>query len=72
MRSTKQTLRPLDAACSCYTCANYSARICDIWIAATKSSAARLGTIHNLHYYLSLMRLMRDAIEQSRFDAFSG
>ena len=32
--------------------------------------AARLGTIHNLHQYLSLMLSMRAAIEQRRFDAF--
>ena len=31
---------------------------------------ARLNTIHNLHYYLQLMREMREAIEQHRFDAF--
>ena len=33
--------------------------------------AARLGTIHNLHFYLSLMRTMREAIEERRFDAFA-
>ena len=33
--------------------------------------AARLGTIHNLYYYLSLMQAIREAIEQSRFAAFS-
>jgi queuine tRNA-ribosyltransferase len=29
-----------------------------------------LNTIHNLHYYLQLMREMRDAIETHTFDAF--
>jgi queuine tRNA-ribosyltransferase len=33
--------------------------------------AARLGTIHNLHYYLQLMGAMREAIAGGRFDAFA-
>jgi queuine tRNA-ribosyltransferase len=32
--------------------------------------AARLGTIHNLFHYLSLMQTMRDAIAEQRFDHF--
>jgi queuine tRNA-ribosyltransferase len=31
---------------------------------------AQLNTIHNLHYYLELMREMREAIETRTFDAF--
>ena len=31
---------------------------------------ARLNTIHNLYYYLELMREMRTAIEEHRFEAF--
>ena len=31
---------------------------------------ARLATIHNLHYYLSLMGEVREAIAQGRFEAF--
>jgi queuine tRNA-ribosyltransferase len=30
----------------------------------------RLGTIHNLYYYLNLMKEMREAILEERFDAF--
>jgi queuine tRNA-ribosyltransferase len=32
---------------------------------------ARLNTIHNLHYYQELMRAIRNAIEQGRFEAFA-
>jgi queuine tRNA-ribosyltransferase len=32
--------------------------------------AARLGTIHNLYFYISLMKSIREAIDQSRFDEF--
>ena len=32
---------------------------------------ARLNTIHNLHYYLSLMQRARDSIRQGRFEDFA-
>jgi queuine tRNA-ribosyltransferase len=61
---------PLDPACSCYTCANYSRAYLRHLDKCGEILAARLGTIHNLHRYLSLMQSMRAAIEQRRFDAF--
>jgi queuine tRNA-ribosyltransferase len=62
--------RPLDAACSCYTCAHYSRAYLRHLDKCGEILAARLGTIHNLHHYLSLMQSMRAAIEQQRFSAF--
>ena len=61
---------PLDPACSCYTCCNYSRAYLRHLDKCGEILAARLGTIHNLHQYLSLMQSMRAAIEQRRFDAF--
>ncbi len=63
--------RPLDEACGCYTCANYSRSYLRHLDRCGEILAARLGTIHNLYYYLSLMQSIRAAIEQSRFDEFS-
>jgi queuine tRNA-ribosyltransferase len=63
--------RPLDERCACYTCTNYSRAYLRHLDKCGEILAARLGTIHNLHFYLSLMQAMRDAIEQRRFGAFA-
>ncbi len=62
--------RPLDANCPCYTCANYTRSYLRHLDRCGEILAARLGTIHNLFHYLSLMQAMREAIEQQRFEAF--
>jgi queuine tRNA-ribosyltransferase len=61
---------PLDPACSCYTCRHYSRAYLRHLDKCGEILAARLGTIHNLHQYLTLMQSMRAAIEERRFDAF--
>jgi queuine tRNA-ribosyltransferase len=63
--------RPIDESCSCYTCAHYTRSYLRHLDRCGEILAARLGTIHNLFYYLSLMGAMRDAIVQQRFSAFS-
>ncbi|HMN43215.1 MAG TPA: tRNA guanosine(34) transglycosylase Tgt [Povalibacter sp.] len=63
--------RPLDESCGCYTCANYSRSYLRHLDRCGEILAARLGTIHNLYYYLSLMQSIRDAIEEARFDEFA-
>jgi queuine tRNA-ribosyltransferase len=64
-------IRPLDEACSCYTCRHYSRSYLRHLDKCGEILAARLGTVHNLHHYLSLMQSMRAAIDQQRFDAFA-
>lgn len=63
--------RPLDEACPCYTCMNYSRAYLRHLDRCGEILAARLGSIHNLHFYLSLMQTMRTAIEEHRFEAFA-
>ncbi len=63
--------KPLDENCACYTCSNYSRAYLRHLDRCGEILAARLGTIHNLYYYLSLMQAIRDAIEASRFAAFA-
>jgi len=55
--------RPLDAECGCYACANFSRAYLYHLQKANEILGARLNTIHNLHYYLGLMRELRGAIE---------
>jgi len=45
-------------------------RICITWTAAVKCSGPMLTTIHNLHYYLNLMKEVRTALETDSFAAF--
>ena len=55
--------RPLDEACGCYGCRNFSRAYLHHLQRANEILGARLNTIHNLHYYLQLMRELREAIE---------
>ena len=54
---------PLDETCSCYCCRNFSRAYLHHLQRANEILGARLATIHNLHYYLGLMRELRAAIE---------
>lgn len=53
---------PLDPACDCYTCENYSLSYLRHLEKCGEILGSRLGTIHNLHYYQELMSTLREAI----------
>ena len=59
--------RPIDEECDCYTCSNYSRAYLKHLNRCNEILGHRLATIHNLHYYQHLMRLMRDAIDDGSF-----
>jgi queuine tRNA-ribosyltransferase len=63
--------QPIDPACTCYTCANYSRAYLKHLERCNEILGARLATIHNLHYYLDLMRQIREAIAAGRYAAFA-
>jgi len=54
---------PLDPNCACYTCRNFSRAYLRHLDKCNEILGARLNTIHNLHYYLELMRRIRAGIE---------
>jgi queuine tRNA-ribosyltransferase len=54
--------RPLDDACACATCRNFSRAYLHHLQKTNEILGARLNTLHNLHYYLGLMRELREAI----------
>ncbi|MBS0379826.1 MAG: tRNA guanosine(34) transglycosylase Tgt [Proteobacteria bacterium] len=58
----QEDLGPVDATCACYTCRNYSRAYLRHLDRCNEILGARLNTIHNLHFYLDLMRAMRAAI----------
>jgi queuine tRNA-ribosyltransferase len=62
---------PIDPECTCYTCANYSRAYLRHLDRCNEILGSRLATIHNLHFYLDLMRRMRAALDQGQFAAFA-
>lgn len=66
----KDDKQPLDASCGCYACSNFSRAYLHHLHRTGEILGARLNTIHNLHYYLDLMREMREAISEGRFQLF--
>ena len=61
---------PLDPECKCMVCQNYSRSYLRHLYRAREITYFRLGTIHNLYYYLNLMKEMREAILEERFSVF--
>ena len=61
---------PVDPDCECYTCRNYSRAYLRHLLISRELLSYRLNTIHNIHFYLELMREMRKAICEERFEAF--
>jgi queuine tRNA-ribosyltransferase len=61
---------PVDAACGCYTCRNYTRAYLRHLDRTGEILGSRLNTIHNLYFYQSLMASIRAAIEARRFDAW--
>ena len=66
----KEDEQPLDETCDCYACRNFSRAYLHHLHRSGEILGARLNTIHNLHYYLQLMREMRSAIDAGQFPAF--
>ena len=62
---------PVDAACDCYTCRHFSRAYLRHLDRCNEILGARLNTIHNLHFYLGLMRALRAAIAAGRLLAWS-
>ena len=61
---------PLDPACDCYTCRNYSLSYLRHLEKCSEMLGGRLNTIHNLHYYQMLMKNIRAAIENDTLTEF--
>lgn len=66
----KNDMNPLDSTCNCYTCKNFSRSYLHHLFKIGEILGSRLNTIHNVHYYLSLMKEMRIAIKAHQFQAF--
>ncbi len=63
---------PIEPGCDCYTCRRFSRAYLRHLFIARELLAYRLNTLHNLHYYIDLMKQMRAAIEKDRFTSWRG
>jgi queuine tRNA-ribosyltransferase len=72
--------RPLDETCTCYTCCGcrvdghamggFSRAYLHHLDRCGEMLGPMLGSVHNLHYYLDLMREMREALDDDRFESW--
>jgi len=58
--------KPLDEECPCYTCRHYSRAYLRHLYLSNEILSSRLNTIHNIYYYMNLMRSIRKAIQEGR------
>jgi queuine tRNA-ribosyltransferase len=62
---------PVDPTCACYTCRHFSRSYLHHLQKINEILGARLATIHNLHYYMTLMAELRDAIATGTLVAYA-
>jgi queuine tRNA-ribosyltransferase len=65
-------LGPIDPDCACYTCRNYTRSYLRHLDRCNEILGSRLNTIHNLHFYLELMRTLRVQIAAGGLGAWAG
>ena len=61
---------PVDETCGCYTCRGFSRAYLHHLDRCGEMLGPMLASIHNLHYYVKLMREVRQALDEDRFDAW--
>ena len=61
---------PIEEGCTCPACRNFARGYLRHLIKSEEILGLRLVSLHNLHFYLNLMRQTREAIEEDRFDSF--
>jgi queuine tRNA-ribosyltransferase len=73
--------RPIDESCTCHACQGWTDAEGNVHGGFSRAYlhhldrcgemlGPMLATIHNLHYYVNLMREVREALEQGRFEAW--
>ncbi|WP_298835007.1 tRNA guanosine(34) transglycosylase Tgt [uncultured Piscinibacter sp.] len=63
--------RPVDETCSCHTCANFSRAYLHHLDRCNEMLGPMLASVHNLHYYVNLMREVRAALDAGHFETFA-
>ncbi|MBN2048693.1 MAG: tRNA guanosine(34) transglycosylase Tgt [Anaerolineaceae bacterium] len=63
--------RPIDEECTCYTCQHFTRAYLRHLFVAKESLSGTLVSIHNIHTLLELVRRIRQAIFEDRFEDFA-
>lgn len=63
----KDDFNPVDSKCDCYTCKNFTRAYLRHLYIAGEILALELGSIHNLHFYIDLMKQIRERISDNSF-----
>jgi queuine tRNA-ribosyltransferase len=63
--------QPIDPSCTCYTCKTYDRAYIRHLYHVQEFSAMHLGTIHNLHYFLNLVKEAREAIISDDYELWA-
>ena len=63
----RQDKKPIDPECICSTCVSYSRAYIHHLFDARELLAYKLATVHNLHFFLNLMKQIRHAIKEGGF-----
>lgn len=66
----KDDHRPLEEGCSCYACQNFSRAYIRHLLKSEEVLGLMLATMHNVHFYLRLMKEIRESIAEGRFESF--
>jgi queuine tRNA-ribosyltransferase len=67
----KDDFSPIDETCGCYTCRNFTRAYLRHLFKAEEILGMRLASIHNLYFYLEIVKEVRLAIIENRFKQWS-
>jgi queuine tRNA-ribosyltransferase len=67
----KSDARPIDESCTCHACGHFSRAYLHHLDRCNEMLGPMLASIHNLHYYVNLMREVREALDAGSFAAFA-
>ena len=62
--------KPIEVGCGCFACQNYSRAYIRHLFNTSEVLGLRLAAYHNVHYYVDLMRRIREAIDADRYPEF--
>ncbi|MCX5669681.1 MAG: tRNA guanosine(34) transglycosylase Tgt, partial [Candidatus Omnitrophica bacterium] len=65
-----EDFRPLDPKCGCYVCGNFSRAYLRHLFNAKEMLGLVLLSLHNVYFFLDLMRQIRQAIKEDKFSQF--
>ncbi|HEX5773204.1 MAG TPA: tRNA guanosine(34) transglycosylase Tgt [Geomobilimonas sp.] len=69
-KNYRRDFYPVDPTCSCYCCQNFTRAYLHHLFNANEVLSAILASIHNVHFYLTMMADIRRSIEDDRFGEF--